>query len=164
MSESLTLIRDSPWEFSQSTLTKNVLPRSPVRGLTLGAETALVGTEKRERDFGDRLRALRDYRRLPANWDKYGGVGADDRSLGFADNLISELQVIPDVPAPLIRPISGGVYLEWRCGDALLYFEADQESVLRYSRNVFGEETVEDADFDSERAVQVVVDFHKNAA
>ncbi len=84
--------------------------------------------------------------------------------MGFADNLISELQVIPDVPAPLIRPISGGVYLEWRCGDALLYFEADQESVLRYSRNVFGEETVEDADFDSERAVQVVVDFHKNAA
>lgn len=104
------------------------------------------------------------FRELSDDWDRQGGIAAQEGPVRFAVKLLEKLSSHPEIPAPLVRPISGGVYLEWRSGERLLYFEVDEESVLRYSRSPRGEETAEDPGFDVERACRAVVDFHENDA
>jgi len=110
------------------------------------------------------------------NWDKYGGFAAEDAPLKFAANLLEQIRANPEIAVPTVLPISRGIYLEWRVGDSLLYFEADEEWILQYSKNTFGEETsvlqypkntfaeetMEDTCF--EKAYKVVVKFNENAA
>ena len=164
MSIACLLPLDDTLDRSDSSLSADWAPAAPVRSCPLEVTSSLVGTEKRERDLKDRLAEIQRYRKLPDNWDKYGGKAAVDHVVNFAVNLLSVIRVTPEVSAPLVRPISGGVYLEWRSGNSILYFEADEESVLRYSRNTFGEETTEDFSFDVEKAYRAVVEFHESAA
>lgn len=128
------------------------------------AETALVGSHEREVAFRKCVESLRGFLELAPDWDSYGGTAAAPTPVRFARQLLDELHLIPSIPAPLVQPIDGGVYVEWRSGDSLLYFEADEESVLTYLHSVYGIETEEDSAFDVSKAKQAVVRFIQEAA
>jgi hypothetical protein len=159
MNETLTWGRDP----ALSLFDAAVFRESPVRATARPAGT-IVGTFGRERSYDECLKSVREFCQLPRNWDRYGGNPAHPSAAEFAVNLLGEVSLSPDVPAPVVRPISNGVFVEWRSGDARLYFEVDDESVLRYVRNAYGEETFEDPTFDLEKAAKVVGRFHRNVA
>ncbi|MFQ5734473.1 MAG: hypothetical protein ACE5KM_21265 [Planctomycetaceae bacterium] len=79
----------------------------------------------------------------------------------FAVSLLTHISLSPEIPAPLVRPISGGVFVEWRSAKSRLYFEIDDESVLRYLQDGYGEETLEDPSFDVKEAEETIVRFHQ---
>jgi len=165
MTAALTLPENVFQDVTPTPVTQGSVPQTGQSGKhATNATTSVVGQKQRENDFLKRREDIQSYRNLSNNWDGYGGVAGADQPIQFSLNLLDEVRVTPDVPAPLVRPINEGVYMEWRFGDRLLYFEIDKESVLQYRCNVFGEETFEDPDFDVQRAKQAVVAFHENAA
>ena len=124
---------------------------------------AIVGDATRERSFRESLSQIDTYRFLPQDWDTYGGLPASDVSVAFARNLLNELRWVPELSAPYVCPISTGVYLEWRFGEARLYFEVEDDSVLFVMEE--GDlvlENGEDAAFDVPRAVELVQRFHRS--
>lgn len=124
---------------------------------------SLVGDAERERSFRDSICQVLGYRSLPNDWDTYGGLPASDVSVEFARNLLNELRWVPELLAPYVCPISTGVFLEWRFGDARLYFEVEDDSVLFVrEEGALVLEDGEDAAFDVRRAVELVHRFHRS--
>lgn len=115
----------------------------------------------REQQFLDVIEEIKRFGSLPVDWDTYGGNPAPDRVVRRARGLLERLQVIPDVPAPLARPITDGVFLEWRVGGRYLYFEFDRDSVLTCTReDLAGNEHFEETDsFAIDDAVRTVTGF-----
>jgi hypothetical protein len=127
------------------------------------APGAIVGDATREQSFRESLSQIETYRILPQDWDTYGGLPASDVSLAFAGNLLNALRLVPELFAPYVCPISTGVYLEWRLGDARLYFEVEDDSVLFVMEE--GDRVVEDGEdtaFDVPHAVELVRRFHRS--
>ncbi len=121
----------------------------------------LVGDMVREHTFEKSISEIHGYRDLEKNWDTYGGLGASQQAVQFSVYLLEELRVRPEISPPRVSPISTGVYLEWRAGERLLYFEVDEDSVLFVMQE--GErhrEDGEDPDFDVARAVDIVKRLH----
>lgn len=125
------------------------------------SSSTLVGAVKRERDFQACISSVEKFRDLPTNWDRYGGNPAPESVVEFAVSLLTHISLSPEIPAPLVRPISGGVFVEWRSAKSRLYFEIDDESVLRYLQDGYGEETLEDPSFDVKEAEETIVRFHQ---
>jgi hypothetical protein len=128
-------------------------------GRSVVAESVSTRNGQREAAFSGAVAAVRSYADLPIDWDRYGGAPAQDRPVTFAVALLEELADVPSIPVPTVRPISGGVYLEWRFGEWLLYFEVDGESALAHVRGPELSETSEDAAFDVARAKQAVIEY-----
>ena len=126
-----------------------------------GVSGALVGDRERERTFEESISEIHGYRDLRENWDTYGGIGASDQALQFSVGLLEKLRVRPEISPPRVSPISTGVYLEWRAGDRLLYFEVDEDSLLFVMQEGGrDQEDGEDPDFGIRRAVEVVKRWH----
>jgi hypothetical protein len=124
---------------------------------------AIVGDATREQSFRESLSRIETYRFLPQDWDTYGGLPASDVSVAFARNLLNELRWLPELSAPYVYPISTGVFLEWRFGQARLYFEVEDDSVLFVmEEGEFVLEDGEDGAFDVARAVELVHRFHRS--
>lgn len=121
----------------------------------------IVGDVERERAFEKSISAIYGYRDLEENWDTYGGFGASERPIQFSVRLLEKLQMQPEISPPRVSPISTGVYIEWRAGDRLLYFEVDEDSLL-FVREEGGRhrEDGEDPSFDVARALQIVKRLH----
>lgn len=148
-SSGLTIDWDSPWEHEWS---------------AIGVRNALVGDSERERAFRERIREVNDYRSLPKNWDTYGGLPACDAPARFASSLLEEVRWLPEILAPYVCPISTGAYIQWQFGDAKLYFEIDEASVLFVmEESGVVVEDGEDAAFNVRRAVELVQRFHRSA-
>lgn len=162
MSETLTLTHDS----TLSLLDDDAKPfrTQPASRRRPQSTATIVGTSGRERSFQECLRSIEEFRNLPINWDRYGGKPIHPLASRFAINLLEELLLIPEVSSPNVRPISEGVFIEWRSPAARLYFEVDDESVLQYLRNAYGEDSREDPEFNVEDAVALVRRFHHNEA
>ncbi len=121
----------------------------------------LVGDLERERTFEKSISEIHGYRDLEKDWDTYGGLGASEQAVQFSVGLLEELRVRPEMSPPRVSPISTGVYLEWRAGDRLLYFEVDEDSVLFVMQE--GErhrEDGEDPGFEVARALEIVKRLH----
>jgi hypothetical protein len=122
---------------------------------------ALVGDAQRERAFDQAISEIDKYRHLPRNWDTYGGVPTSDRAATFSLNLLQQLKAKIEIAPPRMRPVSGGVFLEWRTGIANLYFEIDEKSVLFcHERGDAVLTSGEDAAFDVRKAKECVEVFH----
>lgn len=139
----------------------DALPEQRARRFPARTDSTVVGTVKRERDFQECISSVENYRNLPTNWDRYGGNPAHQSVVEFAVNLLAHVSLSPEIPAPLVRPISGGVFVEWRFAKSRLYFEIDDESVLRYLQDGYGEETLEDSSFNIDKAAETIVRFHQ---
>jgi hypothetical protein len=121
----------------------------------------LVGDAQRERVFEETISRVYRYRDLEDNWDTYGGFRASEQAVRFSVGLLKELQVRPEISPPRVCPISTGVYLEWRLGDRLLYFEVDEDSLLFVmQQGARDREDGEDPDFGIGRAVELVKRLH----
>ena len=117
----------------------------------------------------DRRRAIRSaigevarYRSLPAGWNGEGGLPACPKAADFAQQLLEQILERPEIRPPFVCPISTGVFLQWEIGDATLYFEVDEDSVLSVMHR--GDAVLESDDdprFDVDRACGVVVKFHE---
>ena len=126
-----------------------------------GIAGVLVGDRERERAFEDSILEIQSYRDLERNWDTYGGRGASERAVQFSVGLLEEARVRPEISPPRVSPISTGVYLEWRAGDRLLYFEVDEDSLLFVMQGEGRQrEDGEDPNFDVARAVEIVKRLH----
>ena len=126
------------------------------------ASGVLVGDAERERMFEQCISEIEGYRHLERNWDTYGGVGASEQAIRFSRNVMRSLQTRPEILSPHVCPISTGVYLEWRSGDRLLYFEVDEDSLLFVMREGNRDlEEGEDPDFRVGQAVELVERFHR---
>ncbi len=123
--------------------------------------SGVVGDVKRERTFEKSISAIYGYRDLEENWDTYGGLLASEQAIQFSVRLLKKLQMQPEISQPRVSPISTGVYIEWRAGDRLLYFEVDEDTVL-FVREEGGShrEDGEDPSFDVARAIEVVKRLH----
>ncbi len=125
------------------------------------ASSGLVGDIERERAFEKSTAEIYGYRGLEKNWDTYGGLGASEQAVQFSVGLLQELRMQPEISAPRVSPISTGVYLEWRAGDRLLYFEVDEDSALFVMQEAgCPREDAEDPVFDVARAVEIVKRLH----
>lgn len=168
MSSTLSLLPETDLDEYANPLTLDVppapLPQKATYWRGPATSSALIGTANRDQRIRSAIEAVREYRRLADNWDKYGGTAIEQRPAKFALQLLNEIWSVPKIPAPSIRPISTGVFLEWRIDKDRLYFEVDQESVMRYSNTVYGEETVVDESFDSKAAFRAVLNFLEKAA
>lgn len=123
---------------------------------------SVVGDAAREQSFRECASQIDSYRFLPQDWDTYGGLPASDAPLAFAANLVEELRWLPEVFPPYVCPISTGVYLEWRSGEANLYFEVDEDSVLFVmEEGGLVIERGEDTTFDVGQAIELVKMFHR---
>ena len=123
--------------------------------------SVLVGDLERERAFEKSISEIHGYRDLEKNWDTYGGLGASEQAVQFSVGLLEELRVRPEISPPRVSPISTGVYIEWRAGDRLLYFEVDEDSLLFVMQEGGRHrEDGEDRDFDVARAVDIVKRLH----
>ena len=121
----------------------------------------LVGDPRHERMFEESVSEIQGYRRLERNWDTYGGVRASEQAIQFSTDTLKALQARPEISPPHVCPISTGVYLEWRSGDRLLFFEVDEDSLLFVMREGDRDlEQGEDPNFGVERAVKLVERFH----
>ena len=121
----------------------------------------LVGDAERERIFAETISKVYGYRDLEDNWDTYGGSGASEQAVQFSVDLLKELQVCPEILPPRVSPISTGVYLEWRSGDRLLYFEVDEDSLLFVMQEGRRDrEDGEDPGFGVNQAVELVKRLH----
>jgi len=128
---------------------------------TSGILVGLVGDLERERAFEKSISEIHGYRNLEKNWDTYGGLGASEQAVQFSVNLLEELRVRPEISPPRVSPISTGVYIEWRIGDRLLYFEVDEDSLLFVMQQAGRyREDGEDTDFEVARAVDIVKRLH----
>ena len=126
-----------------------------------GISGVLVGDLERERAFEKSLFEIHGYRDLEENWDTYGGFAASEQPAQFSVDLLESLQVRPEILPPRVSPISTGVYIEWRYGDRLLYFEVDEDSVLFVMQEPGRHrEAGEDPDFGVSRAAELVRRFH----
>ena len=100
---------------------------------------------------------VHEYRDLPLDWDTFGGVPATCQATRFAVELLESLQAEPTIPSPLVRPISGGVFLKWDFGDFSVYFEVESDRVVCV---VSGQEWLrmgyEDESFDVSKARDAV--------
>lgn len=162
MSDTLTLnIQENRCPASSEGAAHELIRRPP---FPRRAHSTLVGSRKRDLAFRECIDAVRGYQDLPHDWDSYGGMAAADEPVAFAIELLQGLHWLTEIPAPTVRPISSGVYLEWRFGDSLLYFEVDDESVLCFRRDVFCKETTEDSSFDADKACHTAIEFLQNAA
>ncbi len=126
-----------------------------------GIPSVLVGDQERERAFEKSILEIHGYRDLEENWDTYGGRGASEQPVRFSVRLLEELRLQPEISPPSVSPISTGVYIEWRAGDRLLYFEVDEDSLLFVMEE--GErhrEDGEDPSFDVARALEIVKRLH----
>ncbi len=122
---------------------------------------ALVGDANREKAFDQAILEIEKYRHLPRNWDTYRGLPASDRAARFSLDLLRQLKAEIEVAPPRMRPISSGVFIEWRTGMASLYFEIDEMSVLScHERGDAVLTSGEDATFDVRRAKELVEVFH----
>jgi len=121
-----------------------------------------VGDLERERTFEESISSIHGYRDLEENWDTYGGLGASPKPVQFSLGLLEELRVRPEISPPRVSPISTGVYIEWRAGDRLLYFEVDEDSLLFVMQEGGRDrEDGEDPDFGIGRAVELVKRWHR---
>lgn len=122
--------------------------------------STLVGSAARDRKFQTAIDRVVSCLSLSKNWDLDGGNPADRKSVMFAIRLLREVWSTVPIHAPVVCPISGGVYLEWRLADCSLYFEIDSDSVLcvirRGNRMISG---AEDPEFDVRQAVAGVAAF-----
>lgn len=126
-----------------------------------GIRSVLVGDLERERAFEKSISEIHGYRDLEENWDTYGGFAASEQPAQFSVDLLESLQVRPEILPPRVSPISTGVYIEWRYGDRLLYFEVDEDSVLFVMQEPGRHrEDGEDPDFGVNRAAELVKRFH----
>jgi len=119
--------------------------------------SSLVGGTERELSFQAAIARIREFSRLPANWDTYGGNGGTQQPVDYSVNLLHLIRGLPEVTSPKVCPIDSGVYLEWRNGNSSLYFEVDEDSVLYVMRHgnhvvVRGEDQFYDV-FQAERLV-----------
>lgn len=129
------------------------------------AGTAVVGSFEREEAFLQRIAQIRDYASLSTNWDTYGGLPVAASTIEFSLDLLTRLQVMPDISAPHVSPISRGVYLEWRFGDSNLYFEIEEDSILYRAQGPTGTlDEGEDRVLDVARAIDVINDYHRTAS
>jgi len=125
------------------------------------ASGVIVGDAERARTFEESISAICSYRDLTENWDTYGGVRASEKSIEFSVRLLENLQVQPEMSPPHVSPISTGVYIEWRVGDHLLYFEVDEDSVLfAWEEGGSLQQDGEDPSFDVTRALEIVKRLH----
>ncbi len=134
-------------------------------------QSTLACGSERERSFDEAITRVREYLRLPEDWDSYGGKPASDPAVDYAARLLSCLRGIPEIPLPFVTPISGGVYLEWSCEGRHLYLEIDQTSVLIVVRGggqiVSSEEIalqVEDRSRGVESAIEPIRNFYEVAS
>lgn len=126
-----------------------------------GISGVLVGDLERERTFEKSISEIHGYRDLEEDWDTYGGFAASEQPAQFSVDLLESLQVRPEILPPRVSPISTGVYIEWRSGDRLLYFEVDEDSVLFVMQEPGRHrEDGEDPDFGVSRAAELVKRFH----
>lgn len=126
-----------------------------------GVSGVFVGDLERERVFEKIISEVYGYQDLEENWDTYGGFGASQQAVQFSVHLLKELQVRPEISPPHVSPISTGVYIEWRFGERLLYFEVDEDSfffVMQEGRR--DREDGEDPGFGVNRAVELVKRLH----
>ncbi len=87
-----------------------------------------------ERSFDRAIAKVRQYSRLQDDWDHDGGRRPSEQAVGYAERLLVCLETKPDLTAPYVAPIDGGVYIEWRINNATLYLEIDASSVLTIFR------------------------------
>ncbi len=116
---------------------------------------------EREAAFDRAIAEIAAYGHLKAGWDSYAGSAACEQSVEFCRGLLSAVRQCIEVSVPLVRPISSGVYLEWRKGESKLYFEADESSVLFIQTT--GEAVISSGDddrFDVFAAATLVRAFH----
>lgn len=125
-------------------------------------------TKRRENIFKKLIAEIRDYCNLEDNWDTYNGISASERAMQFSVDLLEVIQLKSTIPPPThIAPISTGVYLEWRIGHNVLYFEVDENSVLfvlrkKKSSSLWYNFNDEDSSFDVARAVSIVEKLYKD--
>ena len=93
--------------------------------------------------FGRVKTRLKDLVRLPVDWDTYGGIPADPRVAGFAEELIEWFAVDGVPPPDVFASGDGGVQLEWhiRGVDVTLALSAsdEQSSIYYHDLNDGGE-------------------------
>jgi hypothetical protein len=137
------------------------LDSSPALPAVLGS--GLLGDEDRRRAFRNAIAEVSRYRSLPAGWDGEGGLPACPKAADFSRGLLELLQsAAPGIGVPFVSPISTGVFLQWQSGDATLYFEVDEDSVLWMMQkgNVILASD-EDPRFDVDQAYDLVARFHR---
>ena len=124
-------------------------------------QPTLVGPAMRERHFHDAIRKVAGFVALPKGFDGYGGLPASDRAARYSISLLRALIGRPEIPAPCVAPISTGTYIDWKRGNARLYFEVQDDSVLWVHRIGNGVvESDEDDTFNVSRAEEQVERFH----
>jgi hypothetical protein len=131
---------------------------------TIPMSSTLATPAEREQALAESVSQLESYAGLPLDWDGQGGQPAAECAVQFARGLVVALRDDREIPVPFVAPIDGGVYLEWRSDAAILYFEADKDSVLFAVRE--GSQVMrasEDADFNVTRAAELVRGFHNHA-
>ena len=85
--------------------------------------------------FGRVKKRLKALVRLPVDWDTYGGIPADPRVAGLAEELIQWFAVDGVPPPDVFAAGDGGVQLEWhiRGVDVPIAFSAsDEDSSIYY--------------------------------
>ena len=170
MTNTLTLPIRSAFEPVPSSLAgerrsapKTRTPRPALKSSLFGLQPTLAGDAHREKAFRSAISQIQDFCKLSEDWDTYGGQPASPQAAGFVTDLLNQVQGIPEVSAPDVRPISTGVYVEWHSAQSTLYFEVDEDSVLFVMQQ--GDATVEcgeDPDFRVSQAIDHVRRFHQD--
>lgn len=124
--------------------------------------SAIVGDANRTRAFCQSIADILRFQSLPQDWNGEGGLPACEPAVDFAVEVLESLQNLPDICPPFVCPISTGVFLQWQFGEAILYFEVDDESVVWMIQEGDAVLAVgEYPHYDADRACGLVARFHK---